>query len=218
MARPLNSIAVCLTWAAVLLPSVAKADDQTAADAIRKLIPAAAAMSKADFERLATSPNVPKVTEFEEQSLTLLLIAMPASVAAEGGELTEEQQAALDREFRYLGDAVKPAQLAREIYRSLGNTGITLGPTTFIHADRIREFSCEVDGAEALGEVVFHVPRLYEGRVQYRARLVDGKWEVHEFEFPARKLRCRLGMAGKWEQVLPEATEAAKPESSKPAE
>ena len=50
---------------------VAGADD---AAEIRKLVPAASAMSKADFEKLAYSETAPKASDVEEKSLTFLLL------------------------------------------------------------------------------------------------------------------------------------------------
>jgi len=168
----------------------ARADD---AEEIRKLVPSAAAMSLEDFDRLATSATAPKDSDVEDKSLTLMALTLRVTA--------DEDQKALGQ-FRFLNtDTPKPSTLAKELTRNVKRVAglrIPLGPVTFIHADRITNFTCEIDGRKATGTVSFKVPELYQGKVDYVARRTDGKWQITEFLMPARGIYIVRGKDGKW--------------------
>jgi hypothetical protein len=154
-------------------------------DEIRKLIPAAAAMSLKDFDKLATSATTPKPSDLQQKTLTLMLLTVKAAT-------TDEK--ALE-EFRYLNGVPKPSQLAKEITRFVYGRGrfrIALGPVTMIHADRITDCTCNVEGDKATGRVSFRVPNLFEGKVNYVARRREGKWRIEEFFMPAHQIHIAL--------------------------
>ena len=82
----------------------------------------------------------------------------------------------------------------------VGNLTIPRGPVTFIHADRITDCSCKVDGDQATGTVTFKVPKLYQGKVDYMARRTDDKWQIVEFAMPGRDIHVVRGDDGKWKK------------------
>lgn len=159
---------------------VAIADD---AAEIQKLIPAASAMAKADFDKLAMSDVPLKASDLDEQSLTLLLFLTPCF-----------DDAAKREQFRYFG-CPKPSILAAEMRRKPG-----FAPITMIHANRITGITCDVKDDTARGVVSFEVPKLYAGKVHYVARKQDGKWRIEEFALPAYNIQVAHGQSGKWEQ------------------
>jgi len=82
----------------------------------------------------------------------------------------------------------------------VGNLTIPRGPVTFIHADRITDCSCKVDGDQATGTVTFKVPKLYQGKVDYMARRTDDKWQIVEFTMPGRDIHVVRGDDGNWKK------------------
>ena len=159
-------------------------------DQIRQLIPAAAGMKKADMEKLAKAAS-PKAADVKDKSLTLMLLNMKIS-----DERTDEEQA----EFQFIGDgaAPKPSKLAAEMYRAarLGGLTIPLGPVTAIHANRITDFTCEIDGDKAKGTVSYRVPDLYQGKVNYIAQRKGDAWQITEFLLPAHGVHIVRGDSG----------------------
>jgi hypothetical protein len=173
----------------LLLASAALADD---ADDIQVLIPHAAGMARADFEKLAKAPKAPKAGDVKEKSLTLMLFtAVP-----------KDDERAKQR-FHYLtASAPKPAQLADEMYRStiVAGARAVLLPITVIHADRITKLTCDVKGDTATGVVSFEAPKLYAGQADYVARKRDGVWQIEEFALPEYDIRIKLADDGKWRE------------------
>jgi hypothetical protein len=172
-----------------LFGSAAAADD---GGDIRQVIPADAAMMRADFERLATDQSGPSASKVEDKSLTLMLL----DLRVKDDEKSKEQ-------FRFLTDRYpKPSTLARELHRErrTGERRILLGPVTFIHADRITDFKCKVNGDTAAGTVSFKVPELYQGQVEYVAQKLGGKWFISEFIMPAYRIHVVRGDDGLWKQ------------------
>ena len=166
--------------------SIAAADE---CSDIRHVIPADAAMMHADFERLATDPSF-NVSKVEDKSLTLMLFALKVK----DDEKAKEQ-------FRFLTDGYpRPSTLARELsrVRRTGKRRILLEPVTFIHANRITDFTCQVNADKAVGTVAFKVPKLYQGKVDYVARRFGGKWFISEFIVPAYGIHLVRGDGGYW--------------------
>ena len=184
----MNQIAICCwMFSLACLLREATADD---AKEIRQLIPSATAMQRADMEKLATA-EAPKYEDFEDKSFTLQILWMKTSK-----DLTAEQR----EEFNMFSETPKPSDLMNEIYRvrKIGRLVIPLGPVTAIHAERITDFTCEVDGKTASGTVKFKVPNLYEGKVDYIAQRTDDEWHIAEFLMPAYKIHIVRGDDGKW--------------------
>ncbi|NQU20737.1 MAG: hypothetical protein HQ567_05590 [Candidatus Nealsonbacteria bacterium] len=164
----------------------------TVAQQIQRQIPAASAVSRKDFERLASMPAVPKPSEFSDQSLTLVLMF--------SGPYPKQGK----RHFRSLPEGVaKPYELAAEMHRTtgIGRLRIPLGPCTLIHADRITDLTCKVDGDTAKGTVSFRVPKLYEGKVDYEAHRRGEVWRIETFLLPGYGQKVVRGEKGPWKVV-----------------
>ena len=192
-------------WNLLLLPATisvglfnASADDSKE---IRELIPSESAMMRADFEKLGTS-NVPKASDVADKSLTLMLLAF---MRVEEGQTPKQQE-----QFRYLltdGRPPTPSDLAREVCRErrTGKRRIVLAPVTSIHGDRITNCTCNIEKDVATGTVSFQAPRLYQGKVDYVARRVKGKWLIVEFIMPAYKIHILRGKEGMWKEKSAES-------------
>ena len=189
----------CLLLACAMLATDATAQTTnkkkpTDAEEIRKLVPFAAGMKLGDMDKLATATTSPKPSDLKSKTLTLMLLTVKVN------EDDEKARA----EFRFQGvNSPKPSELAEEINRSVRGAGrfrFALGPVTMIHADRITDFTCKVDGDSAKGTVSFKVPKLYQGKVNYVARRKNEKWRLEEFTMPAYKIHLVLGDKGMWVQ------------------
>jgi hypothetical protein len=160
---------------------------------IRELVPAASAMARQDMDKLARSPTAPKASDLEEKSLTLMLFTLKPKD-------TEEAK----QQFRFLTEGTpKPTAIAREIYRvamRVGNVSLLKGPVTFVNADRITDFTCEVDGDTAEGSVSFKVPELYQGKVDYVARRKEDEWQIEEFVMSTYDIHLVRNTEGTWEE------------------
>ena len=75
---------------------------------------------------------------------------------------------------------------------------MTLLPVTMIHADRIQEVTCKVDGDTARGTIKYEVPKLYAGQVDYVARKSDDRWTITEFHLPAHDIHLSRSESGAW--------------------
>ena len=168
-----------------------------AAAQIRKLIPRAAGMPAAVFEKIATMSRMPKPSDFDDQPLTIvLLFSRPV------------QTEAARKEFRYLDTAglPKPAALAEEIAgprwatRSKIARALLQPYATAIHANRITAVACQVEGDRATGTVSFRVPKLYEGNIPYVARRQGDAWQIVEFRLPGHGFRVVRDAKGKWKR------------------
>jgi hypothetical protein len=111
--------------------------------------------------------------------------------------------------FRLLGQgqAAKPSSLADELARQvrIGPVRVPTPYATAIHADRITDFSCTVEGDRATGTVAFRVPKLYEGDVEYVARRTAEGWRVEAFGLPRAGLRVVRTAKGLWKMKPIEA-------------
>ena len=124
MDRPL--ISVCILLLVIGLPAGLPAAD---VDEIRKLIPAASAMKKKDFERMATMATAPRASDFADQSLTLTLLAL----RPKDSELAK-------REFQFLADGLlRPADLAGEQRESGAGFDIVCAAYMLGYAHRIEQ-------------------------------------------------------------------------------
>lgn len=169
--------------------SAAVADD---ASDIKQAIPADAAMMRADFEKLATSSSVPSASKVQDKSLTLMLLDLKVKDTKKARE-----------QFRFLTDNYpQPSTLSEELYRErhTGKRRVLLEPVTFIHADRITDFTCKVTGDEAAGTVSFKVPELYQGKIEYVAQRHSGKWFISEFIMSAYDIFLVHTNDGHWKE------------------
>jgi hypothetical protein len=174
-----------LTFAAFALATDA---DSEAAKQIRGLIPAAAGMPFADFEKLATATETPKVSDIKNHSLTMVILMMPVENEGKG---YEERLA----EFRFTDVTPSPSKIAEHF-----SIRRKAGYASAIQAGDIQKLTCKVDGKTATGTVAFKADGLYEGVVGYKATQSDGKWHIAEFQFPVRGFKIVRQADGTWER------------------
>lgn len=175
---------ICLSTAATPRHSVWAEDERD----IRALIPAAAAIPRSDLEKLL-NVNGLDPDKIENRTLTLVL----------GLGTTPRRDRDAQRQFRHLVARLSPLQLTRELGRLSGNRPNSV--ITMIHADRITEFTCEIDGESATGEVAFQAPELFAGRVEYVALKEDDRWRITEFLVPAYEIHLQREEDGTWADV-----------------
>jgi biopolymer transport protein ExbD len=177
----------------LVLPDVAVADDSSE---VRSLLPAAAGIPNAQLQKLATSPTAPKISEEDNQPLSLLCLTLSFNaVHASRGEL--------ERAFRFAtpgGRNPKPSEIAEVMARTK-----LLGFYTMIHSQTVRKVTCEVKGDVATGIVEFVAANLFEARVLYRAARHKGKWRIEEFSLPEWQTRTVLQKDGTWTATGPAA-------------
>ncbi len=171
---------------ALAQPAVLPPEDNPAAATIRRLLPTAAGFPATDMARIAISPATPRASDLEDKALSVM--AMTYKVYCP--DLYE----AHEEEFQFDMIATPQASdLAQELSRNR-----YLGCVSMIHADRITDFACEVDGDTAKGSLSFKVPGLYRGKVQYVAEQVDGRWQIKEFHLPIHRWKFVRTEAGLW--------------------
>jgi len=177
-------------------------DRQHDADAIRALIPRAAGLTDEEFaewmenlEVVRRSPTTPKPAEIEfaspQKSLTVILYVGRPGFLQEG-----------QNEFQYLNPEAAPfpamlEEMRRKLPEDVSSRDDPVG-ATLIHADRITDLTCEIEGVTATGTVSFEVPELYRGKVDYVARRDDGAWQITEFAMPAFGVRLVCDEWGTW--------------------
>ena len=183
------------------------------AEAAQELLPAAASMSIADFETLATAQTAPDWGSIKSQTLTLILLNMKMTKAS------ADNQAVLE-EFHWAEDFPHLSEIAEMIYKSKAK-----GYATFLQPNLITHCTCDSDGDTASGFVTFHAPDLYSGKVQFIARRNEGKWQIAEFLLPNYGIKTTLGTDNQWHQSgiddpanRTDSTEAEKSESAPAAE
>ncbi|NQT89383.1 hypothetical protein HQ560_21625 [bacterium] len=165
-------------------PETLPADKQ-----IREQIPRAASMSANAFRRIVQGAAMPRLDQFENQSLTAFLLCYDFTKA----KPTQQH-------VRWLKtDGIRPDALANEVARPVPKLLAALAPPpTLIHADRIEWLSCYVKGDKATGAIHFGVPDLFEGNVQYVAARQGKAWKITTFLLPGYNIRLALTDKGLW--------------------
>ncbi|MDE0736374.1 MAG: hypothetical protein OSB47_11160 [Pirellulaceae bacterium] len=185
------------------------------AEAAQELLPSAASMSSADFEKLASGQTVPGPDSIKNKTLSFVLLTLnPLKASA-------ENQAALE-DFNFSSGNAPPqlSDIAAVIYKSKAK-----GYATFLQPDLITHCTCDSDGDTASGFVTFHAPDLFAGKVEFIARRKQGKWQIEEFHLPNYGIKTVRGDDNQWHQSgiddpanTTESTEAKKSESAPAAE
>ncbi|MDG2391465.1 MAG: hypothetical protein P8M30_19335 [Planctomycetaceae bacterium] len=165
------------------------AQENPAAQQIRKLITPAAAMRRADLERIAQMNSLPDPDQFEDYSLTLLLFTYKFD--------TQTDQLKL-----LTNDPFPPSELVAETNRGFGNypLRIATAPVSAIQQDRITKVTCKVDGNKATGVVSFKVPGMYAGQVSYIAERKDNRWHITDLMMSDLDLHLVRGNGGLWKE------------------
>lgn len=186
--------AFVISAALILSAGITHADelntDETTVDVqIKKLIPAATGMSRAEFKNLATSPN-PKPSMISAVSLSMEL--MKATFDA---DTTEE----MFKEFGFgKGVVPKPNAIAKEYTRPVKGSPDLV---TAVHLDRITELKCVVSDDSAKGTVSYRVPKSYSGQFKYEAKREQERWRIVRITMPARKIDLIRDEDGDWKNA-----------------
>lgn len=161
----------------------------------RKLIPAATAIDRKEFEAITRSPNAPTAKSFDQHSLTAAL--MLHKIRPLEGKSAEQ--------FRYLNDGPpRPIKIAQEMYRPVGagNVVLFVPPVTMIQSERITRCEAKLEGKTARGSFDFRVPDLYEGSADFVAKKKDDDgWQMVEFQMKTIGIHVARDAEGKWRRV-----------------
>lgn len=161
----------------------------------RKLISAATAIDRNEFEAIMRSANAPTAESFEEHSLTAALMLHKIRPL----EVKSAQQ------FRYLSEGgSRPTELVKEMYRPVGagNVVLFVPPVTMIHSERITRCEASAEGKTARGSFDFRVPDLYEGSADFVAKKKgEDSWQMVEFQMRTIGIHVARDAEGKWRRV-----------------
>jgi serine/threonine protein kinase len=146
---------------------------------IKALMPEAAAARLEELDLLGEGGRVPKFEDFDNQSLTMRLLA-----------LRPEENSDLN-----VMDGVNVMDLVAMLVKSKKK-----GYVSCIQPEFITSFNCHVQSDVATGYVWFEAKGFYKGRLQYSARRLEGQWCVVQFRLPIRRLRLDRQPDGKWKQ------------------
>jgi hypothetical protein len=155
-------------------------------DEAKRLIPKAASMPNAGFQKLATSPQATPGTS-DDQPLSLIFMSLRP------GEAAKRNPAALD-DFQYL-EAPMPSRIAEAASKSKSK-----GYATLIQPEFITNCTCSAKDDTATGTVSFAAPGLYSGKVAFVARRASGTWRIEEFRLPNYGIKTVRGADGKWKK------------------
>ncbi len=153
---------------------------------IKKAIVVDSAMMEEDFVKIFEDHSIAGI---QDHSLTYFLLTLDVS------STSERERAQFDFTCQLTPE---PSEITKELRRQrrTGRRAILLDPVTFVHLDRITQFTCEQDGNAAKGNVAFEVPGLCKGHFQYLARKRGDEWFVEEFllsEYGVRLVRSESG-------------------------
>jgi len=161
---------------------------------VRQLIlrqaPPATGIRFSEYLAFIQSSTAFQPSQFTEQSLSVALLC--AWKYADDLEAVYTDR--LD-EFRYtcLGN---PS--ATEILEVMGASG-SMGYCSFVQYDNITNITCDITGDVATGVISFHVPRLYQGDILYKAELREGtSWEIVEISLPYHQWTFQRDEEGRW--------------------
>jgi hypothetical protein len=176
----------------IALGSSLFADDRPAKEQIREYITQAAAMQRADFNAIARATGTPKVEDYSDKSLTLVLLCNKG--IREEGKFDQ---------FQFQTDRTpRPNELVGEVNRGLGGYPLFLptAPVSMIHQDRITDITCEVKGNKATGVVSYQVPGMYFGKVKYIAEKTPTHWYITELIVSDYDIHLIRGERGLWKE------------------
>lgn len=167
----------------------------------RQLICKAASMSNANFKKFAGPQSNLQADQFENKSLTLILMTLnPQKAGAENAEVLTD--------FQYLGG------FDLQKFTAAINQSKSQGYASIIQPALITHSACNAKEETATGFVTFHAKDLYSGRVYFLARPHDGSWRIEEFHLPNYDITLVLGKDGNWQYAM---ADASKGEAGKPA-
>ena len=161
-------------------------EEKSDAEVILSVIPAATAVSLKEWRGVVDGAAA--AMPCESLMGFFLRTGFPPNARDDSDDAKKRRE-----EFSYLGgDIVSPAKLAREVSRGKHRT--------FVKADRINGFTCDVSMDTAEGTVKFKVPEMLQGKFNYVAKQTETSWKIVEFSMPAHEFRIALQEDGTWLQ------------------
>ena len=158
----------------------------------RNLLTNAAAFPAAKLHSLMNSKNSLGPDSIQSQSLTWVLLSLSDPSAAK----TEVKKTGVKKDF-YLNDAIPVETLLKTVSRPWNAYSTILKPEYI--TDCQPTFS-PLDQDEVEGWVSFKASGVYEGKINFKAAKVNGKWKIIEFRLPNQKILLSLGNDGKWKR------------------
>lgn len=154
---------------------------------IKKAIVVDSAMMEEDFVKIFEDHSIAGI---QDHSLTYFILTLDV------GSTSDRERTQFDFTCQLTPD---PSDVSKELRRQrrTGRRTILLAPITFVHFDRITQFTCEQEGNAATGKVAFEVPGLCKGHFQYSAKKRGDEWFVDEFllsEYGVRLVRSESGL------------------------
>ncbi len=158
--------------------------DQLNADMAKLLVSAAAGMPN---ESLAKAMRLGKI---KNQSLScVLLMVNPIRDAKTNPDSVKD--------FEIIGGRLpKPTEIADAIWTSKWR-----GYASFIQPEYITDCQVKTDGKMATGTIAFEAKKLYRGKVQFTARMVDEHWRIEKLEMPNYGILVAIDKKGVWQKV-----------------
>ena len=157
----------------------------------KKLLSEAASIPLDEFNNLAGDIKGPNTTAVRGEPLSLVLLMLNPFQAAEENEKVR-------RDFWYLTERlVKPSELVAAVTISRNQ-----GYASFLQPEYITNLEAEEAGDTAVGHAGFTVPKLYSGRVEFKASRNNGNWLITEFTLPNYGITLRIDSEGEWQRVV----------------
>ena len=156
----------------------------------RYLIPKAASMDLAAFDKLAKAPN-PK--PLANETLSMVLLSLPM-----------KKDATQPANFEpWPGYTPHPADLAAMMARSRAK-----GFASMIQPEDITKCVVKAnDDQHASGQFTFKVPQHYLGTIDFSAVRKNGSWVINRFLLPHHQVAVELQGDGSWKRVMQKQSE-----------
>lgn len=152
---------------------------------MKELVSRAAEMRIDDFRKISASGKTPKLSDFENQPLTLVV------QTSEFLDLLAQHPTS---NFDY-----KVAEI--EDFESAITAGEPAWPASVnvLQLDYITGFEFSEKDGRVRGEVSFEAPGVYSGKLHYLAERIGTGYRITQFRFP--ELRIERGKTGRWKVI-----------------
>ncbi len=164
-------------------PAPSVKETKLTVDLAKELLPPAAGIDNADFEEISIYPRL-GVAKSVSLSLALLTLRPP-----------QKPDAAMDEEFRYLGEDLHLSDIVKTIWISKNK-----GYASFIQPEYITACRCESTTERAEGVVTLKSDH-FAGSIPFVAQATTDGWIITEFRLPHYKVEVVRDDDGIWNQV-----------------
>ena len=188
-----TSILITATALIVLIGSLSAVAGDT--EKIKQLIPEATAISQRDYDKLIAG-KLKKLSDFEQSSLTAVLMTYRPAWNVSKEALEELQMTGG-------AHALRPTVIVKDMFRQPRDAAQhdrDNNAITWIHSDRMTDFTCVVSGDSAKGTVSWQVLTELKGKFAYVAQREEGVWQIAKIQMAARGIKLARDEHGKWKQ------------------